>query len=404
MRRYALALPLALSLTACISVPAGFLPLSQPPAAQTTTTTTTTVATGSLRYTGGVLKLETAQAKALAPLLQDAAGQPVTAPLTWSSTAKGVVSVDDNGLVKAVGRGSATIVVSLLTQPSVRAEIPVEVGTNRSSIAVRVTPDSPTLAVGERVTLRGEVTLADGQIKADIAWTSSDNTIAVVNGTTGEVNALKPGRVTIVGAYASDPTYSARADVTVVADASDRPTPAPSAVIFRPGAGAGSESFDGSDGWTRDNFKEDTSVNAFDMADPQTGIAVGPQGRVYATLDGGVTWDFLAAPALRGLDLMDVALPDAQNGYAVARTNKVYATHDGGATWQSLSALNDSDGNPVSLTQVAFADAKLGYAAGFGAVFKTTDGGATWGRVEISPDVRPEAMALGGSKIGRAHV
>jgi hypothetical protein len=79
----------------------------------------------------------------------------------------------------------------------------------------------------ESLRLIAEVQLADGQINGNVQWSSSDDTIATVNPTTGKVTALREGRVTVVAAYALDPKVKGLAVLTIVADKAATPPPPP---------------------------------------------------------------------------------------------------------------------------------------------------------------------------------
>jgi hypothetical protein len=77
----------------------------------------------------------------------------------------------------------------------------------------------------ESLRLVAEVQMADGQIHGNVQWSSSDDTIATVNPTTGAVKALREGRVTVVAAYALDPKVKGLAVLTIVKDKAATPPP-----------------------------------------------------------------------------------------------------------------------------------------------------------------------------------
>lgn len=401
MKRLALALPVALLASACV-IPVG----TERPAGGTPVSGMPVTANGlptRLDYAGGPIKLGTAEGKGLLALIKDERGQIVAWPLSWSSTAPAVASVDASGQVKALTRGSATIVVALQANPAVRAQIPVEVVTNLSSLGVTITPGAPTIAIGETpLTLRGEVQLADGQVNANVLWSSSDSLIATVNPTTGQVNGLREGQVTIVGTYALDDKIRGQAVVRVVADRGALPSAGPSAVIFRPGAevgGEGAEAFAQNDGWTRDRIVEKGMIVAIDFVDATTGFGVGDAaGRIQTTFDSGVSWLPVSGRGLAGLGFNDFDFLDAQTGYG-AGGSRIQRTRDGGQTWTPISAFVGASGAAVGIAQVKFQDSATGWAAGGGAAFKTTDGGENWGRINTPADLAFEAIAVGGGKV-----
>lgn len=80
---------------------------------------------------------------------------------------------------------------------------------------ITVTPAQIVLEVGSQQDLLAEVTYADGQVDGNVRWTSSDSRIAQINATTGRVNALREGRVTIVAASTINPRLTFNVQVSV---------------------------------------------------------------------------------------------------------------------------------------------------------------------------------------------
>ncbi|WAH60726.1 YCF48-related protein [Pseudomonas silvicola] len=137
-------------------------------------------------------------------------------------------------------------------------------------------------------------------------------------------------------------------------------------------------------------------------------IAVGAGGMIAISDDQGTHWTQVQAPA--SSDLLAVFFPTAQQGWAVGHDGLVMHSADGGNTWvkqfdglqasQQLLAqysaqaqsgdadaqalldgvkLNYQDGPEQALMDVWFADALNGFVVGtFGTLFATQDGGKTW--------------------------
>jgi photosystem II stability/assembly factor-like uncharacterized protein len=119
-------------------------------------------------------------------------------------------------------------------------------------------------------------------------------------------------------------------------------------------------------------------------------------GIVYRTTDGGEHWTSARTP--EGLSLYEMDFVDDSQGWAilhapVGTTLDVYATVDGGKTWQKRGTLT----SPASVTvpaafgssrRLQFFDAQHGVflpAPGATAVLMTTgDGGQTWQRVDLA--------------------
>ena len=99
--------------------------------------------------------------------------------LTWSTSDESVATVDGNGLVSAVGAGTATIRASAGSLAAT-AEVTVEQRATR----VRVSPDTASLtAVGDTVRLTAEAFDRNDHPApaAEFTWTSLDNTVATVD-------------------------------------------------------------------------------------------------------------------------------------------------------------------------------------------------------------------------------
>src|SRR2546421_3101880 len=64
--------------------------------------------------------------------------------------------------------------------------------------------------------------------------------------------------------------------------------------------------------------------------DAQTGWAVGSNGGLFFTHDGGQTWSTYVLGVSD--DLKHITFPDAQDGYAIG-ANVIVSTHNGGQTW-----------------------------------------------------------------------
>jgi photosystem II stability/assembly factor-like uncharacterized protein len=139
-------------------------------------------------------------------------------------------------------------------------------------------------------------------------------------------------------------------------------------------------------------------------------VAVGQRGHVVVSLDGGANWTQSAVPV--SSDLTAVYFIDARRGWAVGHDGVVLYTGDGGDSWRlqldgrKANALileataRRLEADPASaeakklhaeaqrfvaqgadkpFLDVWFADAAEGYVVGaYNLIFRTGDGGATW--------------------------
>lgn len=103
-------------------------------------------------------------------------------------------------------------------------------------------------------------------------------------------------------------------------------------------------------------------------------VAVGDHGYVVISRDQGKSWTQSPTPT-RAL-LTSVSFPDATHGWAVGHDGVILFTQDGGQTWQ-----RQDDGSPLDtvLLSVLFRDALHGFVIGaYGKFFSTEDGGKHW--------------------------
>ena len=151
------------------------------------------------------------------------------------------------------------------------------------------------------------------------------------------------------------------------------------------------------------------AIYEIDFATTQDGVAVGQDGMILKTSDGGKAWNKI--PIELPLQDWQVAQPhyfavsrgaDAQHIWAVGPVGAIVRSQDAGETWENLSLwcdlsfdnfatakpaddpestlprLNPCD---VTLNGVSFPTNTDGWTAGeFGIVLRTQDGGVTWQR------------------------
>jgi photosystem II stability/assembly factor-like uncharacterized protein len=130
---------------------------------------------------------------------------------------------------------------------------------------------------------------------------------------------------------------------------------------------------------------------AVKFADADAGWTVGEAGEILATTDGGAHWS--AQQSATDQDLNDLTFVDANDGWAVggesdfssgAASAVVVHTADGGTTWTPQTSGVAGLADP--LTGVSFVDASNGWAVGGkdsmdvsdGVVLHTTNGGQSW--------------------------
>lgn len=106
-------------------------------------------------------------------------------------------------------------------------------------------------------------------------------------------------------------------------------------------------------------------------------VAVGEWGHVVLSDDGGKTWRQAKSVPTR-LTLTEVAFADAREGWAVGHDAVVLHTSDAGETWELQ--FSDAEDEAILLS-VWFENPAHGIAVGaFGLMLETRDGGKHWER------------------------
>lgn len=129
--------------------------------------------------------------------------------------------------------------------------------------------------------------------------------------------------------------------------------------------------------------------------DGEQGWLVGAGSTLLQTSDGGETWNAgtllgLAPPAGTGPDARRVrftaaSFVDRSRGWAVGAEGRVFATRNGGRTWTPQESNTTAD-----LLDVKFLDEREGWAAGAGGtLLHTIDGGSRW---EVVPSGTTHAL------------
>jgi photosystem II stability/assembly factor-like uncharacterized protein len=104
---------------------------------------------------------------------------------------------------------------------------------------------------------------------------------------------------------------------------------------------------------------ERVRFTATSFVDRRRGWAVGAEGRVFATRDGGRTW--AAQTSNVASDLSDVKFLDEFEGWAVGAQGTLIHTTDGGAHW-----MIERTGTTHALERICFVGRTRGWLVGFG--------------------------------------
>ena len=125
-------------------------------------------------------------------------------------------------------------------------------------------------------------------------------------------------------------------------------------------------------GWVPQDSGTTDLLYAVSFVSPDTGTAVGDNGTILHTTDGGSTWTAQASGTTQVL--FGVSFVDAQTGTAVGDNGTILHTADGGGTWTAQAS-----GTTSILYAVSFVDPYSGTVVGDnGTILHTADGGSTW--------------------------
>jgi photosystem II stability/assembly factor-like uncharacterized protein len=129
---------------------------------------------------------------------------------------------------------------------------------------------------------------------------------------------------------------------------------------------------DGGRTWTAQTSGVRVDLNEVVFVTPQSGWAVGQVGAILHTEDGGRRWTTQSSGAKEGLNVVAFATPRA--GWAVGHEGIILYTEDGGETWR-----RQQSGSRKQLFGVAAVSPRSAWAAGDdGTILYTEDSGRTW--------------------------
>jgi uncharacterized protein YjdB len=170
-----------------------------------------TVPVASVTASPATASLIVGQTAQLTATPKDANGNPLTGrTITWSSSDNTIATVSGSGLVTGVGPGGPVTITATSEGQSGTAAVNVTLAPVAS---VTVAPSTANIAITGTVQLTATPKDANGNPLTGraISWSSSDNTIATVNGS-GLVTGVAAGSVTIT---ATSEGKSGTASVTV---------------------------------------------------------------------------------------------------------------------------------------------------------------------------------------------
>ncbi|NTW24845.1 MAG: T9SS type A sorting domain-containing protein [Lentimicrobium sp.] len=122
--------------------------------------------------------------------------------------------------------------------------------------------------------------------------------------------------------------------------------------------------------WIMQQTNTTADLNSICFVNPDLGWAVGSDGTILKTINGGDTWVLKTSGVAN--DLYSVHFIDPLTGFAVSY-GELLKTTDGGDHW----VVQDTVIN-AGLATIFFIGSDTGFIAGTGRILKTTDNGETW--------------------------
>jgi photosystem II stability/assembly factor-like uncharacterized protein len=118
-------------------------------------------------------------------------------------------------------------------------------------------------------------------------------------------------------------------------------------------------------------FKATEQLWSVDFTDPSNGCAVGSNGTILRTSDGGLSW----LPQVSGTtnDLSAIKFVNQNTGWIIGSNGTILKTTDTGLSWSSQTG-----GINTQLRGLSFIDKNTGWITGNSTLKKTTDGGTNW--------------------------
>lgn len=124
-------------------------------------------------------------------------------------------------------------------------------------------------------------------------------------------------------------------------------------------------------GWIQQQSNTGNDLNGINFLDPNTGYAVGYNGSILKTTNGGTNWTF---NTLNNYGYRQVVFPQADSGLVFGLPGICYKTTDRGQTW-FLTFISLAD----TYTYAYFINEYTGWVlSNNGRVYKTENGGYNW--------------------------
>lgn len=153
----------------------------------------------------------------------------------------------------------------------------------------------------------------------------------------------------------------------------------------------------GGTNWEIKNLNSGDLYSLF-FVNPNIGYVVGAEGAIFKTIDSGENWQSLNCKCnMAGRFFYDLHFVTPSIGYIAGGQPKIIIkTTDGGLNWSELKLPSISG----SLYSVHFLNSDTGLVSGHSEIYKTIDGGNKWTEVQLGYSGVFSAMHFPSSSIG----
>jgi photosystem II stability/assembly factor-like uncharacterized protein len=135
--------------------------------------------------------------------------------------------------------------------------------------------------------------------------------------------------------------------------------------------------------WSEESSHANATLTAVSFANAQLGWAVGHDGLILATQDGGATWSRQWQAENLADSFLDVLALDATHVIAVGAYDLFVTTKNGGKTWERRKILAED----YHLNRITRGPTGTLYVAGeHGTLLRSADQGATWNPIPTPYD------------------
>ena len=296
--------------------------------------------------------------------------------VTWSSSDASVATVNNNGLVSAIGAGNATITVTT-TDGGKTATCTVTVSAPSTIIPVTgiSIKSSTTLSIGSTETLTVTYTPSDANTGKAITWSSSNEAVATVDAS-GKVTGVAAGTATIT-ATSEGGVATASCTVTVQAIAVTGVTLNKTTITINKGATetltatvSPSNATNQAVTWSSSNAAVATVTNGI-----VTGVAAGNATITVTTVDGSKTTSC-------AVTVEEQQVPPTPASGLTAHTPEIYedpagyntalSTY-GGREYEVYYICRDGTGNNIAVATVPVDKATTAITTGTATTTKAKD-------------------------------